>query len=58
MSAAVGIAILPALMKWLNRIATKPGLQHVAVPFSLGFFLDLAQVLASHYIVPLPWVPK
>jgi hypothetical protein len=56
-SAVVGVAILPGLMRWLNKISKEPGLQHVAVPFSLGFFVDLAQVLASHYIVRLPWIP-
>lgn len=55
-SAVVGLAILPALMRWLNKISRQPGLQHVAVPFSLGFFVDLAQVLTSHYVVPLPWI--
>ncbi len=56
-SAVVGVAILPGLMRWLNKISNQPGLQHVAVPFSLGFFVDLAQVLTSHYIVRLPWIP-
>lgn len=56
-AAAVAVAVLPGLMRWLNRISTDPGLEHVAVPFSLGFFLDMVQVLASHYAVPLPWVP-
>lgn len=53
-SAVVGLVILPALMRHLNKISSRPGLQHVAVPFSLGFFVDLAQVLAANY-VPLPW---
>jgi hypothetical protein len=55
-SAVVGLAILPALMRWLNKISHRPGIQHVAVPFSLGFFVDLAQVLTSHFVVPLPWI--
>lgn len=53
--AAVGLAILPALMRWLNKISNKPGLQHLAVPFSLGFFLDYAQTLTLKYGVKLPW---
>lgn len=57
-AAVVGVAVLPGLMRWLNRISREPGLAHVAVPFSLGFFLDLAQVLTSQYVVPLPWVPR
>lgn len=56
-SAVVGLAIQPGLMRWLNKITKEPGLQHVAVPFSLGFFVDLAQVLTSHYVVHLPWMP-
>jgi uncharacterized membrane protein YhaH (DUF805 family) len=57
-SIAVGVAVLPALMRWLNRVSPKPGVQHAAVPFSLGFFLDLAQVLTSSYVVKLPWIPS
>lgn len=56
-SAMVSLAVLPALMRWLNRVSRTPTLQHVAVPFSLGFFLDYAQVLASKYVIHLPWVP-
>lgn len=57
-SIAVGLAVLPGLMRWLNRVSPKPGLQHVAVPFSLGFFLDLTQVLAASFDVKLPWIPS
>ncbi len=55
-SAAIGVAVLPSLMRWLNRVSRRPGLQHVAVPFSLGFFIDLTQVLTSRYVVRLPWL--
>jgi len=57
-SVAVGLAVLPGLMRWLNRVSPRPGLQHVAVPFSLGFFLDLTQVLAASFNVKLPWIPS
>ena len=55
-SIAVGLAVLPGLMRWLNRVSSKPGLEHVAVPFSLGFFLDVSQVIATSFGVKLPWV--
>ena len=45
-------------MRWLNRVSPRPGLQHVAVPFSLGFFVDLGQVLATSLHVKLPWIPS
>lgn len=57
-SAVVGLAILPGTMRWLNRIPRRPGLAHVAVPFSLGFFVDLAQVLTTKYVVQLPWLSQ
>jgi hypothetical protein len=57
-SALVSLAVMPGLMRWLNRASPSPTLQHVAVPFSLGFFLDYAQVLASRYVIQLPWVPN
>lgn len=34
----VSLAVFPALMRYLNRIKPEPGLIHVALPFSLGFF--------------------
>ncbi|HSR52933.1 MAG TPA: hypothetical protein VLV83_19090 [Acidobacteriota bacterium] len=55
-SALIGLAVFPALQRWLNRVKPIPGLAHVATPFSLGFFLDLAQVLANSYALSLPWV--
>ena len=57
-SAVVGLAILPGTMRWLNRIPRRPGLAHVAVPFSLGFFVDLGQVLTTKYLVQLPWLSQ
>lgn len=57
-SVALGLAVLPGLMRWLNRVSPRPGLQHVAVPFSLGFFVDLGQVLATSLHVKLPWIPS
>jgi len=57
-SAIVSLAVMPGLMRWLNRASPSPTLQHAAVPFSLGFFLDYAQVLASKYVIQLPWVPN
>jgi len=52
LSAALGLAVFPYTMRRLNRLRPQPGLEHVALPFGLGFFLDLAQVTALH------WVPK
>jgi hypothetical protein len=52
LSAALGLAIFPYTMRRLNQLRPQPGLEHVALPFGLGFFLDLAQVTALH------WVPK
>jgi hypothetical protein len=55
-SMIVSLAVLPILMRWLNRISPGPNIQQIAVPFALGFFLDYAQVLTSTYILHLPWV--
>jgi hypothetical protein len=52
LSAALGLALFPYTMRRLNQLRPQPGLEHVALPFGLGFFLDLAQVTALH------WVPK
>lgn len=57
-SAIVGLAVLPLLMRWLNRVSHGPNIEQVATPFALGFFLDYAQVLASTYVVHLPWVTR
>lgn len=54
-SAIVSIAVLPVLMRWINRIPRQQGLLHVALPFSLGFFLDLAKALSTQFQVGLPW---
>lgn len=56
-SGVVSLAVLPFLMRWLNKVSPGPNLEQVAVPFSLGFFLDYAQILVSYYVVDLPWVP-
>ena len=56
-SGIVSLAVLPPLMRWLGRVSPRPSLHHVAVPFSLGFFLDYAQVLVTtKFAVHLPWV--
>ncbi|MFL5495334.1 MAG: hypothetical protein ACJ8DC_13205 [Gemmatimonadales bacterium] len=52
LSAAIGLAVFPYAMRRLNQLRPDPGLEHVAVPFGLGFFLDIAQVTALH------WLPK
>lgn len=44
--AVVSLALFPYLMRSLNRRMPKPGLMQVAVPFSYGFFVDLASTLA------------
>ena len=36
----IGLAILPPIMRWLNRRRGRPGIEHLLLPFTLGFFLD------------------
>jgi hypothetical protein len=55
-SGVVALAIFPGIMRWLNSVPRTPGLAQVAIPFSIGFFVDLAQVLTSKYVVSLPWI--
>jgi hypothetical protein len=43
---AISFALLPSLMRWINRKRPEPGLEQVALPFTLGFFLDIAAVAA------------
>jgi hypothetical protein len=43
----VGLAVFPMMMRWINRRRRRAGLEHVAVPFAFGFFLDLALVAAA-----------
>jgi hypothetical protein len=52
LSGVLALAVFPAAMRRLNRLQPQPGLEHVALPFSLGFFLDLAQVTV------LRWIPE
>jgi len=52
----IALGIFPALMRLLNRLKPDPGLVHVAVPFGLGFFLDITQLLAKTYVPGLGWL--
>jgi pSer/pThr/pTyr-binding forkhead associated (FHA) protein len=48
--------VLPAVMRLLNRIKETPGLSHVATPLGMGFFLDVAQLMATTYVPGLSWL--
>jgi len=37
-SGFVSLAVLPLLMRWLNRMSSGPNVEQVAVPFALGSF--------------------
>ena len=52
-SMVLALAVFPSAIRWLNRLKPDPGLEHVALPFALGFFLDLAKVAALHWIPQL-----
>lgn len=51
-SLVVAAAVFPWAMRAANRLRTGPGLEMLLVPFSLGFFLDLAAVAA------VAWIPQ
>jgi hypothetical protein len=40
-SATVAFAVYPGALRFLEKRRPQPGLEHVALPFSLGFFFDL-----------------
>jgi uncharacterized membrane protein YczE len=48
-SFVVGFALLPPVMRWINRRKRKPSWEQVITAFSIGFFIDLSskQVLAT-----------
>jgi hypothetical protein len=52
LSAVLGLVLFPAAMRRLNRLRPRPGLEHVALPFGLGFFVDLAQVATVSWVIP------
>lgn len=41
-SFVIGLALLPPLIRWLNRKRRVPSLEHVLTAFSVGFFIDLS----------------
>ena len=45
-SAVIALAVFPPFMKWFNKRRPKISLEHFAIPFAFGFFLDLAKVAA------------
>jgi hypothetical protein len=53
-SAAVALAVFPPAARVLRARGDRPGLEQVALPFSLGFFLNWAYVAAAHWIPNLP----
>jgi hypothetical protein len=52
LSFVFGLALFPASMRRLNKLRPSPGLEHVARPFGLGFFVDLAQVATVSWVIP------
>jgi len=52
----VALGVFPGLMRVLNRLRPEPGLGHVALPFALGFFLDVAQLAAKTHVPALSWL--
>jgi hypothetical protein len=53
----IALVVFPGLMRLLNRLKPEPGVIHVALPFGLGFFLDVAQVIAKTYVPIFTWLP-
>jgi hypothetical protein len=47
----VGLAVFPPMMRWLNRRQRKVGLEHIALPFAFGFFLNLVSLATLHFVV-------
>jgi hypothetical protein len=41
-SFVIGLALLPPVIRWLNRRRTKPSLEHFLTAFSIGFFINLS----------------
>ena len=50
--------VLPAVMRLLNRIKETPGLSHVATPLGVGFFLNVAQLMATTYVPAFSWLTE
>jgi uncharacterized membrane protein YhaH (DUF805 family) len=47
--------VLPVVMRLLNKMTEKPGLSHIATPLGVGFFLNVAQLMATKYVPALAW---
>jgi len=52
----VALGVFPGMMGILNKLNPEPGLTHVALPFSLGLFMDVAKVMAATYVPSLAWL--
>lgn len=54
-AAMISLAVFPFFMRRLNRRRPKPGVEHVAIPFAFGFFLDLAATSALKIAPSIDW---
>ncbi len=50
----ISLVVFPGLMRFLNKLKPEPGLSHIAAPLSLGFFLDVVQLLTMSYLPGIP----
>lgn len=41
-SFVIGLALLPPVIRWVNRRRKTPSIEHVLAAFSVGFFVDLS----------------
>lgn len=54
-SVIIGLAVFPWFMRRVNKKRPRPGLEHVALPFAFGFFLDLTTVATFSAFKLLPF---
>ncbi len=47
----IALAVFRPAMKWLNDRRPFPSFEHIATPFGIGFFLDLAALAGEKVIV-------
>lgn len=56
LSVVIGFVVMPLVMRRVTGRYPRPDLRHVATPVSVGFFLDVAQVLTLGSAPTLPTV--
>ncbi|MGE0447725.1 MAG: hypothetical protein AB7P99_21050 [Vicinamibacterales bacterium] len=54
LSVVMGFVVMPLVMRRVTGRYPRPDLRHVAAPVSVGFFLDVAQVLTLGSVPMLP----